>query len=272
MTDHPKAVLCLDIDGTLIDEAEKMHPLDVQGLRQLPRQIQPVFTTGRILHSAKGVLQKNGLFPETRLPWPGVFMNGGAAFLPDETLCLAQPFESHTRKALIELANAFPETAFTFFSVDAVFVLNPNPFAAEISKRHYLSAREADGDAIPDEVIKVMVLEPEAEKLAQIESQARTLQAEMAYSLTYAYEINPPGVTKAGSLKTLLAAMDLDSLPVYAVGDAENDLALFEAALASFAPDSAHPRVTSRATMVIPRAESGMIQPVLDFLSVTGTI
>ncbi len=272
MSETPNAILCMDIDGTLIDAEERIHPRDIQMLQHLPRNVQPLFTTGRILHSAKGVLQKNRLFQSSRLPWPGIFMNGGAAYLPDEKYCLSHTFNPETKRHLIQLAAEFPKTAFTFFTIDSVYLVNPTPFAEDIAKRHYLAAQAASGSTIPDDVVKVMVLEPQTERISQIEAQARVLHAEMAYSLPYAYEINPPNITKARSLKTLLAAMDMDLLPVYAVGDAENDLPMFEIAVASFAPDTADPKVTSIATMVIPRDERGIIEPVLDFLSVTGTI
>ena len=60
MTDR-KAILCLDIDGTLIDAQGDVHPEDIQAINTLPDDLQLILTTGRMLHSAKGVLKQNGL-------------------------------------------------------------------------------------------------------------------------------------------------------------------------------------------------------------------
>ena len=70
----------MDVDGTLIDVDEKIHPKDVALLQDFPEDLQPFLTTGRSLHGAKGVLQQNGLFEGKPLSLPGVFMNGGAAY------------------------------------------------------------------------------------------------------------------------------------------------------------------------------------------------
>jgi hypothetical protein len=268
----PKGILCIDIDGTLIDANERVHPRDITRLKAFPKDLQPIFTTGRILHSAKGVLQENGLFPEKRMPWPGVFMNGGVAYLPEEVLCLSHAFSQELRQDLIALAKSFPDSDFTFFTVDSVFLVNPTPFGRDISVRHHLQAREILPQDLPEDIVKVMILDENPQRLLGVEVQSRTIRAETAYSLNYALEINPLNINKANTLRTLIAAMGLQDIPVYSIGDAENDLSMFEIAAATFAPDDADPRITSRVTRVIQRQETGLLGPVFDFLHILGTI
>ena len=263
MPRQPEALLCIDIDGTLIDSHEKVHPTDIRVLRDFPPEIQPVLTTGRILHSAKGVLRANGLFSEPRLPLPGVFLNGGAAYLPNEILCFEHAFSPETRLALIKLAGVFPQTAFTFFGLSEVHLVNPTPFARCVSKLHYLNAREVPYYELPDRVFKVMVLEEDPELLKAIEAAVKGWDAEMAFSLPYAYEINPPGITKAQTLLALLKAMRLDHLPIYTVGDAENDLSLFQIAKKTFAPATAQQIVIAQTDSVISRKKDGLLAPIL---------
>ena len=267
MTDI-KAVLCLDIDGTLTDEKEQIHPSDRHILAHFPGAIQPLFTTGRNLHSAKGVLQANGIFKQQPLPLPGVFMNGGLAYLPNEIKTIEHIFQRQTRKALLDCTSAFPQTSFAFFSVSEVYLLNPNPFAQHISRIHYLDAQDAAIDAIPDEVIKVMIIEQDDSKIEGIQSALEPLNAEKAFSLSYLYEINPPGVTKANTLKAFLVKLGLDGLPVYAAGDGQNDLTLFNLAQHRFAPDTAHPAVLAKADEVIQRRQEGMLAPILSYLGI----
>ena len=267
MTDL-RAILCIDIDGTLIDSDERVHPQDIHTLTHFPEEILPLLTTGRILHSAKGVLQENGLFQSDLFPLPGVFMNGGVTYLPDERICTSHAFPSETRQAVIDLSQHFRNSAFTFFAIDTVYLVNPTTFGRHVAQLHHLSARIIDADELPTEIIKVMILEPEALEMQKIFDQAQSLVAEMAFSLPSAYEINPPGIDKGASLIDLLRAMHLDHLPIYAVGDAENDLALFKHAHITFAPTTAYPQVIDAADRLIPRDKEGLLTPLLRLLPI----
>ena len=261
-----KIILCIDIDGTLIDEEESVHPKDVGVLQNLPEIIQPVLTTGRILHSAKGVLQHNGLFPQAVFPLPGVFMNGGVAYQPNEILTLYHTFTPNIRTALIDLSQTFKETAFVFFALAQVYMVNPTQFSQQISKSHYLNAQISTGQDLPAEIVKLMVLENDPKKLSVIQAEAGSIEGEQAYTLPTAFEINPVGINKANTLKALLKQMDWETYPVATVGDAENDLALFKLAEVRFAPSTAHPRVLQSADHIIPRERAGLLMPILNEL------
>lgn len=263
-----KAILCLDIDGTLIDADERVHPLDVQVLSHFPDDIMPLLTTGRILHSAKGVLQENGLFQIDPLPLPGVFQNGGVTYQPGEKICTSHAFNPGTRKAVIDLSRAFPRSAFTFFSIDTVYLLNPTDFGRYIAQLHHLSAHTIDAGQLPNEIIKVMILEPNPVEMGKIIDQSQSIGAEMANTLPFAYEINPSGINKAISLLELLKKMELEHLPIYAAGDAENDLALFKLAKFSFAPTTAYPRVIEQADHLISREKEGLLTPLLKLIPI----
>ena len=258
-----KAVLCIDIDGTLVDSEQRVHPADIHLLENIPTHIQPILTTGRILHSARRVLKENGLFQSYRIPLPGVFMNGGTAYLPHENLCTQHTFSPPTREILLSLAKKYRQISFTFFSLDVVYLVNTNPLGKHISRLHYLESRESETAELPRDIVKVMVLDQDVEKLETIKRDIKDLDAEMAYSLSYAFEINPPGITKAGTLMTLLKTMQMQALPVYVAGDAENDLSLFNIAKMSFAPDTADTTVITHADQIIQYKQTGLLSPIL---------
>jgi hydroxymethylpyrimidine pyrophosphatase-like HAD family hydrolase len=130
---NPRAVLCMDIDGTLIDAREVVHPADQDVLTGFPDSVQPIITTGRILHSARGVLRQNGLFVNGKFPLAGVFMNGGIACLPFEKPCLKRSFSASLRQKVIQLAIHFPHTAFTFFTAKGVHLVNATAFGQKNS-------------------------------------------------------------------------------------------------------------------------------------------
>jgi hydroxymethylpyrimidine pyrophosphatase-like HAD family hydrolase len=187
--------------------------------------------------------------------------------LPGEKPYQKHVFNQETRQTVIALANTFSETAFTFFGFDKVYLVNPNSFGQHISNAHHLNAKVVIAAELPAEIIKVMVLEPDPIALDQVRDYSKKIMAEMATSLPYAYEINPPGINKAASLMALLKEMHMDHIPIYAAGDAENDLALFELAQTSFAPTDAHPKVLQRADHHISRAESGLLAPIMEHIA-----
>lgn len=264
MPTEKMALLCADVDGTLIDARETIHPQDVALLQNFPKAVQLVLTTGRSLHGARAVLRQNGLFKAGALPFPGVYMNGGAAYLPGEVLCNKHIFAPDIHAALIELAKHFPGAAFTFFSLEEVFLVNPNSFAKHISKLHYLDASEVAPEQVSEGLVKLMILNQNKKSLVEIKAQIEEWKVEAAFSLPYALEINPPGINKASTLRNLMLAMGLEGLPVFTVGDGENDLALFMKSNTSFAPSTAHPTVLKAADHILQREKDGLLQPILE--------
>lgn len=266
MKTKKQALLCVDVDGTLINAEERIHPQDITLLQDFPEGIQLILTTGRSLDGAKSVLCQNGLFEGQPLPLPGVFMNGGAAYLPEEVICTKHFFAHQTLKTLVDLAKNNPKSAFTFFSLEKVYLVNPNPFARHISQLHFLDAIEVNPGEVPKELIKLMILDQGPKALKEIQKQTVAIDIESAFSLPYALEVNPPGINKANTLQSLLKAMGLGGLPVFTVGDGENDLSMFARSKKSFAPASAHPAVLEQADDVIEREKDGLLRPILDQL------
>lgn len=264
---HIAAILCLDFDGTLIDEQVHIHPKDVTILSDFPDTILPVITTGRDLHSVKSILQAHGIYQGIPFPLPGVFMNGGVAYRPGEQVCFVQAFSADSHAALVDLALTFPSTAFTFFGVDTIHLVNPTPFARNLMKAHHLDAQETRPTDLSGEIIKVMVLEPERSSMRMVKRYAQSLPATTATSLPYAFEINPSGITKAATLTRLLETLHLNGCPIFAVGDAENDLPLFQLARTSFTPTTAHPKALESANYLVERNQDGLIGPILEHIS-----
>jgi len=158
---------------------------------------------------------------------------------------------------------SFPETSFAFLTAYEVYLVNPNQFSNHISKIHYLNAVESQALDIPDGIIKVMILEQDPDELRSVQKKTQDWEAETGYTLSYAYEINPAGITKANTLVDLLEALDINNLPIFVVGDAENDLSLFKLAQKSFAPSTAHEVVRERADRIILHKNLGILTPIL---------
>lgn len=262
-----KAILCLDIDGTLTDHEMKMHPNDVKVIHDFPNSIQPVFATGRHLRSAKAILAENKVFEDMAIPFPSIFMNGGASYLPEEQLLTQHTFSPDILKALIDLSKSFPGTTFGFFTITATFLINPTHFGHHVSDIHYLSSEDVNEETLPDGIVKMMVMEKDKEKLKKVEQRGAKIEAEMAYSLPYLIEFTPSGVTKAVGLPPLIEALSLNNLPIFTAGDGQNDLGLFNIAEKSFAPTYAHPKILESADHIIDREKKGMLNPIIEIIS-----
>ncbi len=260
----PQVVLCLDMDGTLLDANEKVHPNDVRILQHLPPGVQLILTTGRPLHSAKSALQMNGVFQEQKLPIPGVFMNGGVAYFPNEQLCFEHPLSRETSQSLLELSPAFPNSEFIFCTVSEVYRMNRTALGTEICHNHHFNVIGDFDNNIFENIIKVMAFNNDPGELDLIRQASDGLDAEMTISLPFILEFNPPGVTKGAALLQLMKELKLENRPIFAAGDGENDLSLFTLAKRSFAPDSAHPTVLAQADQIIPRDNNGLLLPILD--------
>ncbi len=75
--------------------------------------------------------------------------------------------------------------------------------------------------------------------------------------------MNPIGIDKGTGLRELLASMHLENVTIYAAGDGENDLPLFNLAHRSFAPSTSPKAIMDRATQVIDLASHGLLSVIL---------
>ena len=258
-----KAVLCMDLDGTLIDHDESAHPRDIEILNHFPEEVLPVLATGRSLPSAKGVFKQNGILTEGPLPLASVVMNGTAVQLPGEEIIKLEYLESTLLKDLLQLPALFPSTAFFFYQPADCYLINPTEAGRKLSNLHYLNASESSPEGIPPQINKVMAVDKNLATVEQIRRQTQSYAAEMGTSLPYILEFSPLGITKAKGVQFLLAAMGLNSLPIFAVGDGENDLTLKSMVQRFFTPNTAQSVIQQQADCVIDRAENGLLAPVL---------
>lgn len=267
MKSNIKAVLCLDIDGTLTDQNHKIHPNDVRIMHEFPETIQPILATGRDLMSAKRILASNQIYENTTLPLPCIFMNGGESYLPGEELLISHSFPSETLKVLINLSKSFHGTTFGFFTTSSAYLVNPSRTNHNSSKIHYFSSRDLDEKSIPGSIVKAMVVEHDKGILKEVEQKGSEIEAEMTYSLPYVIEFAPLGINKAVGLPPILQKLSLQNIPIFTAGDGQNDLGLFDFAVKTFAPSYAHPAILEKADHIIQRENEGMLKPILDIIS-----
>ncbi|MBG0787940.1 MAG: HAD hydrolase family protein, partial [Anaerolineaceae bacterium] len=199
-----KAILCIDLDGTLIDQNETAHPKDIQYLNAMPESVLTILTTGRSLPSARGVLSQNGILAQGPFPLPAVVLNGAEALLPNEETLMVQYLENDLLQELLSLPRRFSSTAFFYYQPRHVYVVNATPIGRHISEIHYLNAIECTPEEVPSQINKLMVIEDDPMKIKPIRDLTAEWPAEIATSLPNILEFGSPGVTKGKTLDLLL--------------------------------------------------------------------
>ena len=136
-------------------------------------------------------------------------------------------------------------------------------------RRFDLDARQWNPDADPARswerpLVKLVVTSEDPEEVGRFESETAHLPLERTYSLPNMLELGSSGVHKGLGLSTLLEEAGGEQRREVAVaGDGENDLALFDQATLSFAPESSPPIIQNRADLVIDLSKEGLLAPIL---------
>lgn len=118
-------IVCFDFDGTLVDDEARIHPSDVEVLRD-ERSVSFVPATGRPLHAVRRTFERHGLFVGALVPFPMVLENGAAVYGPNEALRSRTSFEPGLHDDLMRAVLASEEASFLLFGLDEVRTLRPN--------------------------------------------------------------------------------------------------------------------------------------------------
>ncbi len=254
-------IVCIDFDGTLVDDDGSIHPTDVEILKN-ERSVAFVPATGRPLHSVRSTFERHGLFIGHPIPFPLVLENGAAVYSEDEVLRSQHSFDPELQEELMRVVQASKSVSFLLFSLDEARVLRTNETLWALVRRFDLNARTPGiGERLS--LSKVAATAEDAGTLRAFQAEVSGLPLEQTYSLPDVLELTPVGVHKGGGLAVLLDDAGRAGAEVVVVGDGENDLALFDMATLSFAPESSPPAIRARADHVFDVQDEGLLAPIL---------
>jgi HAD superfamily hydrolase (TIGR01484 family) len=262
-----KPLLCFDVDGTLLDERDRIHPRDASILagigrgEDFPAWLIPA--TGRSLISVKRTFARLGLYAGLPLPLPLVLQNGAALYLPGEQLVSYTTFNPGVQDAILVICQRHPQVTFLLHSRDAIHMLWPHPYGIEAAQRYDFDVTPFDPETPAPPYSKMMCLSRTPADLAAVSRDAQALAIEQAYSMASILEFSPAGMNKGEGLARLRAVLGSEDAPVLAAGDGGNDLALFEQASLRFTPATSPPAVQARGDRVIDVGAEGLLRPML---------
>lgn len=258
----PQKIICFDVDGTLINAEGMIHPADVEILAT-HRDNLLIPATGRSIGSLRQIFTKNGLFVGQPLPFPLILQNGAVLYAQGERLLAHFLFEDEVQAQLIRLLHPFRQASVLFFDLDRIYSLHgAGPAQEEIVSLDFYAGSFPENSRLY-QFSKAMCFSNDPEILKALREAIRPLAVGTYQSLPYALEVCPPGVNKANGIQQLFKLLGLEDYRLYAVGDSENDLPMFELAHFSYAPTTAVDEVVKLVDCTIDASKKGILGPIL---------
>jgi len=258
-----RAVVCIDLDGTLLDVQERIQPEDVRALQER-HDVIFIPATGRSLDSVKRVFARNSLFEGEPLPFPLILLNGSLLYGFHEKLLAFQAFAPDTQNQVQRHLYSQSDVCFLLLGLERNYLLSPTPFGIAACLRYQFMYELLDDSSQVDiPISKVMCFSGNPHALTQIAQEFASLPVEGAYSMETIYELTPPGIDKGSGLHRLLHHLELAPTAVLAAGDGGNDLSLLKQADVSFTTFSAPEAVRTQADFLIEPSSQGILQPLL---------
>jgi hydroxymethylpyrimidine pyrophosphatase-like HAD family hydrolase len=263
-----------DLDGTLSDADERIHPASVRAVRELEAAGIPVLVaTGRRLRMTLAVLEAGGL------TGPAVVLDGALGLdLRDGRVFhqVAFPPAAAVRTlAAFTTAGLSPCVYVDRPGVDLVVGDHPSTNPGHLARARPWVAVDDLGRVVADEpVYTFAVVGRPAARLEPVLREIGTAgSASIVPDLIYGgftLQVRPPDISKWSGVLAYCAEQGIDPARVLAVGDGANDLELLDAAAVACAVATATPDVLARADHVIGPPSSGGWAAVLDLVGRPG--
>ncbi|MBY9078870.1 HAD family phosphatase [Paenibacillus sp. HN-1] len=199
-------LLALDMDGTLLNDEEKITPETIKWIhRAVDAGVYVCLSTGRAFRSAYPYAEQLGL------KTPLVTVNGSEVWRAPHELYRRSLMDPELIKQMHAIAMEYG-IWYWAYSVDAVY--NKNSWDGNIDGREWLKF----GYHTEDDEIRHQVLL----KLQNMGG------LEITNSSPFNLEINPLGVNKASGIREVCGLLGITMEDVVAVGDSLNDLAVIQ--------------------------------------------
>lgn len=263
-------LIVTDLDGTLWDQPDEVHPRTRAALAEVERRGVPLLVaTGRRIGSTRAPLAALGLTP------PAVVLNGAIAL----DLATGERFHRHAfhrddAAAVLACFLAEGLDPCVYVEHDEIDVMVGR--APSTHPVHLLSfgrwVRTGDLSEVVASlpVLAFAVLGMDEPRLAAV---ARRLdgagRSHLAPDRMYgasSLTVAPPELSKWVGVEAFCARAGLDPGAVLAIGDGPNDVELLAAAAIAVAPADSHPDALAHADHVVAEAADGGWAEVLDLL------
>ena len=260
-----KPIVCIDLDGTLVNHRGSIHPKDIEILNSTT-EVTFVIATGRSLEGVRRTFKHYRIVLHPPIPFPMVLLNGTLVFGPNEHFILYHPFKNSIQEIILKIVCQFPQVTSLFMDARGIYQLNLTPFGQRSIMLFDFETKPFIKKSDEYSFGKVMCISESHDLLMNIHQLLENLDVELAFSMDSALEITSMGINKGSGLLTLVESQGWDPTTIIAVGDGENDFPLFEKARMSFSPSSSPANVQLRANYIINPTHNGILFPVMSMI------
>ncbi|MFJ4143074.1 HAD family hydrolase [Pseudomonas sp. NPDC089734] len=252
MTERPLPsvrFLLSDIDGTLLQPDHSLSPGTVEAVRRLC-EAGVHFT----LASSRPPRAMRHIIEALALDLPTVAFNGGAIVKPDGSLLAAYRIDPQAARICLELF-ARHDVAVWVFADDQWLLLDPDS-AYVAHERHALGYAPVQVDSFEpylDRIDKIVASGTDFGLIEALEGQLNPLIEGLAQgtrSQAYYLDVTALAANKGDALATLADYLDVALVHTAAMGDGDNDVAMFQRAGLSIAMGQADASVRRQADRV----------------------
>jgi Cof subfamily protein (haloacid dehalogenase superfamily) len=263
---HGRPIFCFDLDGTLLNDREGIHPADRRILEEESNSILFMPATGRTLESIRRTFHRNGLFTGGTIPFPLVLQNGSLLCRENEIFQSYHPFQPEVQEHLINAALKFKQVTFLFMDATGTYILSTSSTGQAAAERYEFTTHFFTDASRSLKFSKIMCIPEQPGDLAGFPELIESLPIERAYSTSTILELTPQGINKGVGVQRLIEAMHLSPQLIFAAGDAENDLPLAQIADHFFAPGNALEKVKANAIILEDIGRKGLLGSMMDHL------
>jgi len=259
-----------DLDGTLSDAAERIHPASVRAIRDLEAAGIPVLVaTGRRLRMACAVLDAGGL------TGPAVVLDGALGLdLRDGRVFHQVAFPPAAARQVLDAFAAAGLSPCVYVDrpgVDLVVGEHPSTHPDHLDRARPLVEVADLARVVATEPVYAFAIVGRSPALLEpvLAAVGPAGSASIVADLVYGgatVQVRPPGVSKWSGVLAFCAEQGIDPGRILAVGDGANDLELLDGAAVACVVATAPAAVLARADHLIGPPASGGWAAVLDLV------
>ncbi len=272
--------LVLDLDGTLVDGNESVHARDREAIRSAAAEgVAVMVATGRSSISAHAILEDLGLDA------PAVVFNGAGLYAWRERRLLEERVLGNRTHARALALGAERDWLTVVMCADQKLGLLPRDDVEASALAMMTSLRLVPREELTAEfVLRVTFFSREHERCEEFGCEVEAAIGQPVYvtsfplsilanhraSPLHVVDVHPPCLGKAEAMRVLAERYGIPAQRVVAVGDATNDLPMFEAAGLAVCMADGMPEALAKAQRVIGGCGTAAIADLVDELFLRG--
>jgi Cof subfamily protein (haloacid dehalogenase superfamily) len=263
MTDTPIRLLLSDVDGTLITTKKVLTPETVRAVEQL-RERDVMFS----ITSARPPRGFSMFVDPLKLSAPLGAFNGGLMVHPDMSTISELPVDSSLVAPIIDALASCGLSIWVYQNTDWFVLDIDGPHVArESDVVQFRPTAVASFEDVRDDVVKIVGVSDDAAAIARGRESVSGFNVSATMSQTYYLDVTNPDANKGSVVDFLALYFSIEPASIATIGDAGNDVAMFQRSGLSIAMGNAPDEIKSQALHVTTsNDENGFASAIYDIV------